>query len=68
MSGMHAQGDLPIPGIVHIAQPYWYGEGQGQSAEEFGIRCARELESKILELGEDKVAAFIAEPIQAPAA
>ncbi|GAB1138664.1 MAG: putrescine--pyruvate aminotransferase [Shewanella algae] len=64
MSGMHAQGDLPIPGIVHIAQPYWYGEGQGLSAEEFGIRCARELESKILELGEDKVAAFIAEPIQ----
>ena len=24
---MHAQGGLPIPGIVHIAQPYWYGEG-----------------------------------------
>ena len=22
MSGMHAQGGLPIPGIVHIEQPY----------------------------------------------
>ena len=27
MKPMHAQGGLPIPGIVHIAQPYWYGEG-----------------------------------------
>jgi putrescine---pyruvate transaminase len=23
MSGMHAQGDLPIPNITHIEQPYW---------------------------------------------
>ncbi|WP_434928518.1 aminotransferase class III-fold pyridoxal phosphate-dependent enzyme [Shewanella sp. HL-SH2] len=27
MSGMHEQGDLPIPKVVHIAQPYWYAEG-----------------------------------------
>ena len=27
MSGMHEQGGLPIPGIVHIPQPYWFGEG-----------------------------------------
>ena len=27
MKYMHEQGDLPIPGIVHIGQPYWYGEG-----------------------------------------
>lgn len=32
--------------------------------EEFGLACAKELEDKILELGEDKVAAFIAEPVQ----
>ncbi|WPP00146.1 aspartate aminotransferase family protein [Pseudomonas sp. HR96] len=64
MSGMHEQGDLPIPGIVHIAQPYWFGEGGEMSAEAFGIWAADELEKKILEVGEDNVAAFIAEPIQ----
>lgn len=64
MKGMHEQGDLPIPGIVHIAQPYWFGEGGGMTPEAFGIWAADELEKKILEVGEDNVAAFIAEPIQ----
>jgi putrescine aminotransferase len=64
MSGMHEQGDLPIPGIVHIAQPYWFGEGGDMSPEAFGIWAANQLEEKILELGEDQVGAFIAEPIQ----
>ncbi|WP_213878390.1 aspartate aminotransferase family protein [Pseudomonas sp. dw_358] len=64
MSGMHEQGDLPIPGIVHIAQPYWFGEGGDMSPDEFGIWAADQLEQKILELGVDQVAAFIAEPIQ----
>ena len=64
MAGMHAQGGLPIPGIVHIGQPDWYSEGGEMSPEEFGLMRARELEAKIDELGEDKVAAFIAEPIQ----
>ncbi|WP_315902997.1 aminotransferase class III-fold pyridoxal phosphate-dependent enzyme [Shewanella phaeophyticola] len=64
MSGMHEQGDLPIPGVVHIVQPYWYGEGKGLSPEEFGLQAAQALEAKILEVGEDNVAAFIAEPFQ----
>ncbi|MDP3976736.1 MAG: aspartate aminotransferase family protein [Pseudomonas sp.] len=64
MAGMHAQGDLPIPGIEHIPQPYWFGEGGDMSPDEFGIWAADQLEKKILEVGEDNVAAFIAEPIQ----
>lgn len=64
MTFMHEQGDLPIPNITHINQPYWYREGGDLTPEEFGIQRARELEEKILELGEDKVAAFIAEPVQ----
>ncbi|ENY72349.1 aspartate aminotransferase family protein [Aeromonas diversa] len=64
MSGMHEQGSLPIPGIVHIDQPYYFGEGQGMSPHEFGLERARQLEKKILELGPEKVAAFIGEPIQ----
>ena len=64
MGGMHAQGGLPIPGIVHIDQPNWWSEGGDLSPEEFGIARARQLADKIAEIGEDKVAAFIAEPIQ----
>ncbi|WP_312263732.1 aspartate aminotransferase family protein, partial [Rivihabitans pingtungensis] len=64
MSYMHAQGDLPIPGIVHIEQPYWYVNGGELSPEEYGLKAARALEAKILELGAENVAAFIGEPIQ----
>ncbi len=65
MSGMHAQGDLPIPNITHIDQPYFFENGlPGESAADFGVRAAGWLEAKILELGADKVAAFIAEPVQ----
>ncbi|MDY0329188.1 MAG: aspartate aminotransferase family protein [Thiomonas sp.] len=65
MSGMHEQGDLPLPGITHIDQPYQLQHGQpGESAHDFGLRAAGWLEAKILELGADKVAAFIGEPVQ----
>jgi len=64
MSHMHAQGDLPIPGIAHIRQPYWFGEGGDMTPDAFGRVAAQALEDKILELGPEHVAAFIAEPIQ----
>ncbi len=65
MVGMHEQGDLPIPGIVHIEQPYHFENAKpGESLDAFGIRAAGWLEEKILEIGADKVAAFIAEPVQ----
>lgn len=64
MKAMHGQGDLPIPGIHHIAQPHWFDEGGNLSPEEFGLQAARELENAIDQIGEDKIAAFMAEPIQ----
>ncbi len=64
MEAMHAQGGLPIPGISHIAQPYWYAEGGELSPEDFGLQAAQALEAEIERLGEDNVAAFIAEPVQ----
>ncbi|MBW8314356.1 MAG: aspartate aminotransferase family protein [Hydrogenophaga sp.] len=65
MSGMHAQGDLPIPNITHIEQPHHWENGlPGESKADFGRRAAGWLEAKILEVGADKVAAFIAEPVQ----
>jgi putrescine aminotransferase len=63
MQGMHEQAGT-LPDIVHIPQPYWFGEGGDMSPAEFGIWAADQLEKKILEVGEEKVAAFIAEPIQ----
>jgi putrescine---pyruvate transaminase len=64
MQPMHEQGGLPIPDITHIQQPFWWDEGGDLSPEEFGLKAARALEAEIARLGEDNVAAFIAEPVQ----
>ncbi len=64
MKAMHKQSGLPIPGIVHVDQPYWFGSDQSLLPDEFGLKAARSIEAKILELGPEKVAAFIGEPIQ----
>ncbi|MDA8006675.1 MAG: aminotransferase [Gammaproteobacteria bacterium] len=67
MAAMHAQGGPLIPGVAHIAQPYYFAHRQSGgelSEEEFALQTARALEEKILELGAERVAAFIAEPIQ----
>ena len=60
----HEMDGLPIPDIVHIDCPYWYGNGGDLTPDEFGLKSAQSLESKIKELGPEKVAAFIGEPIQ----
>ena len=64
MKGMHAQGGMPIPDIHHIDQPNWWAEGGDMTPEEFGLERARQLEQAIEEIGPEKVAAFIAEPVQ----
>ena len=64
MPGMHRQSGLPIAGIHHIGQPYWFGEGRDMDPAEFGRLRARELEQALDQLGEANVCAFIAEPIQ----
>ncbi|MDN3525551.1 aspartate aminotransferase family protein [Halomonas sabkhae] len=69
MAPMHGQGGPCVPGIAHIRQPYWFGEGRldeahGMSPEAFGQACAAALDDKIRELGAENVAAFIAEPVQ----
>jgi len=64
MKHMHPIGGLPIPGVAHVAQPYWFNEGFGEDEEAFGARVAQEIEDKILEVGPENVAAFIGEPVQ----
>lgn len=60
---MHRQLQ-PLDYVRHIEQPHWYASGSTLSPEEFGVQAARALEQKIQALGEENVAAFIAEPIQ----
>lgn len=64
MKAMHKQSGLPIPGIVHVDQPHWFASDRKQSPAEFGLEAARSIEAKIRELGPDKIAAFIGEPVQ----
>lgn len=64
MDYMHKQGRLPIPGVVHVQQPYWWGEGGDMSPAEFGLFAAREVAKAIDRVGAENVGAFIGEPIQ----
>lgn len=63
MKAMHEQA-RGLDYVHHINQPHWFELGGDEDPDTFGLRVARELETKIDELGEDKVAAFIAEPVQ----
>jgi putrescine aminotransferase len=63
MVDMHRQaGDMP--NFVQVLPPYWYGYGGQMSPEEFGVYAAKQVETKILELGAGNIAAFIGEPLQ----
>lgn len=64
MSAQRAQGGPLVPGIEHIDQPYWFGSDRRLSPDEFGLQAAQLLEARIDEIGADKVAAFVAEPVQ----
>ncbi len=64
MKGMHEQTN-GLDYVHHIDQPHWFEVSEpGEDPDAFGIRVARQLEQKIDELGEENVAAFIAEPVQ----
>lgn len=63
MKGMHAQGGLPIPDIHHIEPPFFFADGGDYSEDEYGLVAAKRLEQKVLELGPERVAAFIGEPV-----
>ncbi len=63
MKFMHEMGGM-IPDIEHIDEPYFFVHEGNLTPAEFGLRAAQQLEAKILELGAEKVAGFIAEPFQ----
>ncbi|MGR3984251.1 MAG: aspartate aminotransferase family protein [Gammaproteobacteria bacterium] len=66
--GGNAQRRAPYAPLLidaaHIAPCYAYRHRRARESDaEYGLRAADELERKILELGEDRVIAFIAEPV-----
>ena len=66
MAPMQAMDHATLPDFEHIMHPHYYmnAEAEDETPEDFGLRAARALEDKILELGAENVAAFIAEPVQ----
>ena len=68
MSGlatMHQHFDLPLPGILRVSAPHFYGVGlPGESEAQFVDRLVKELQDLIAAEGADTIAAFIAEPVQ----
>lgn len=64
MAPMHAFDHHMLEGFEHVMEPHWYVHGGDLSQDEFGLVAARKLEERILEVGADKIAAFIGEPVQ----
>ncbi len=71
MKHMQDQGGPWVPDIEHVMQPYRFGEGiRGRDGgleedeDAFAARAADAVEQRILEVGPERVAAFIGEPVQ----
>jgi len=64
MGYMHEMDDLPIAGIEHVIQPYWYTQGGTMSEDDFGLVAAKAVEDRILKIGAENVGAFFGEPVQ----
>lgn len=68
LTPMHPQFDLPIAGVEHVSPaPYWYGEAGEMTPEEFTDHIIQATEAKILEIGADRIGAFLGEPAQGAA-
>ena len=64
MTPMHRQGDLPLPDIEHVDQPYHFGARTNESPQAFAQSLADQLDARIRTHGAERVAAFIGEPVQ----
>lgn len=59
----HIGFDLAKDLVHYVSAPNCYRRPEGTTLDQFCDQLVEEFENKILELGEDNVAAFIAEPI-----
>ena len=61
---LHKRFGIPLPNFHHVLPPYPFAEKRaGEDSEAFGLRAAKAVEEKILELGPETVAAFLGEPV-----
>ncbi|MHA6788205.1 aminotransferase class III-fold pyridoxal phosphate-dependent enzyme [Pseudomonas bijieensis] len=60
----HRYFDVPTPEQHHIPSPYTYRHPDGPDESKVLLSTIKALENKVAEIGPDKVAAFICEPIQ----
>ncbi len=60
----HRYYEPMLPGVERIANPYCYRCPLGRTYPECGIACADELQRLVEREGSDRIAAFIAEPVQ----
>jgi 4-aminobutyrate--pyruvate transaminase len=62
---MHQHFDLPLPGVLRVSAPHWYGNAlPGESEAAFCDRLIVDLAELIAREGPETIAAFIAEPVQ----
>lgn len=60
----HRSFDLPLDRVLHTTCPHYWKEGRdGETEEQFAVRCAEDLEALIQREGPDTIAAFWAEPV-----
>ena len=59
----HIGFDLPTDLVTYLSAPYPYRRPEGMTVAEFCDSLIEEMEDKILELGPEYIACFIAEPI-----
>ncbi|MEQ9330140.1 aminotransferase [Thalassobaculum sp.] len=64
ISGMRAQGRLPLPGFAQVGAPYGFRYAPGADPAAFAEEAAGWFDAKIREIGADKVAAVVVEPVQ----
>jgi 4-aminobutyrate--pyruvate transaminase len=65
LATMHQHFDLPLPGVLRVSAPHFYGGARpGESEAAFVDRLVAELEELIAREGAHTIGAFIAEPVQ----
>ncbi|MEQ8399162.1 aminotransferase [Thalassobaculum sp.] len=64
ISSMHAQGRLPLPGFSHVKAPYAFRHAPAADPAAFAETAAGWVDAKISEIGPERVAAVVIEPVQ----
>lgn len=64
LAKMREQSSMVFPEVHHVDSPYLFRAGKDVSAADMVEIAVGSFERKILEIGPDKVAAFIGEPVQ----